>query len=79
MAVDTEHHLIVAHEVINEGHDRTQLAAMGIKALEATRQEEITALADRGYYNGEEVLALEGTGRPALRSQDANVSAARWR
>ena len=62
MAVDTEHHLIVAHEVINEGHDRTQLAAMGKKALEATGQEEITALADRGYYNGEEVLALEGTG-----------------
>jgi transposase len=62
MAVDAKHHLIVAHEVVNEGHDRTQLAAMGIKALEATGQEEITALADRGYYNGEEVLALEGTG-----------------
>jgi hypothetical protein len=30
MAVDAKHHLIVAHEVINEGHDRTQLAAMGI-------------------------------------------------
>jgi hypothetical protein len=62
MAVDAKHHLIVAHEVINEGHDRSQLAAMGKKALEATGQEEITALADRGYYNGEEVLALEGTG-----------------
>ena len=44
------------------GHDRSQLAAMGKKALEATGQEEITALADRGYYKGEEVLALEGTG-----------------
>ena len=62
MAVDAKHHLIVAHEVVNEGHDRSQLAAMGNKALEATGQEEITALADRGYYNGEEVLALEGTG-----------------
>lgn len=62
MAVDAKHHLIVAHEVINEGHDRSQLAAMGKKALEATGQEEITALADRGYYNGEEVLALDGTG-----------------
>ncbi len=62
IAVDTEHHLIVAHEVINEGHDRTQLATMGKKALEATGQEEITALADRGYYKDEEVLALEGTG-----------------
>jgi len=62
MAVDAKHHLIVAHKVINEGHDRSQLAAMGNKALEATGQEEITALADRGYYNGEEVLALDGTG-----------------
>jgi transposase len=62
IAVDTEHHLIVAHEVVNDGHDRTQLAAMGEKALEAMSQEEITALADRGYYKGEEVLALEGTG-----------------
>jgi Transposase DDE domain len=61
-AVDTEHHLIVAHEVINEGHDRTQLASMSKKALEATGRKEITALADRGYYKGEEVLALEGTG-----------------
>lgn len=62
MAVDAKHHLIVAHEVVNEGHDRSQLAAMGKKALEATGQEEIAALADRGYYKGEEVLALEGTG-----------------
>jgi hypothetical protein len=62
IAVDTKHHLIVTHEVINEGHDRTQLASMGKKALESVGQEEITALADRGYYNGEEVLALEGTG-----------------
>jgi transposase len=62
MAVDAEHHLIVAHEVTNIGHDRSQLALMGKKALEATGQEEITALADRGYYDDEEVLACEGTG-----------------
>ena len=61
-AVDTENHLIVAHEVVNEGHDRAQLAAMGKKALEATGHEELTVLADRGYYDGEEVLACEGTG-----------------
>jgi len=62
MAVDAEHHLIVAHEVTNTGHDRSQLASMGKKALEATGHEEITALADRGYYDGEEVLACERTG-----------------
>jgi transposase len=62
IAVDAERHLIVAHEVTNVGHDRAQLVAMGKKALEATGHEEITALADRGYYDGEEVLACEGTG-----------------
>ena len=61
-AVDTEHHLIVAHEVTNLGHDRTQLEPMGLKALEAIGSTELTALADRGYYNGEQVLACEGTG-----------------
>jgi hypothetical protein len=35
MAFDAEHHLIVAHEVTNIGHDRSQLASMGKKALEA--------------------------------------------
>ena len=39
MAVDAEHHLIVAHEVTNIGHDRSQLASMGKKALEATGHE----------------------------------------
>jgi hypothetical protein len=62
IAVDAEHHLIVAHEVTNVGNDRSQLAAMGGKARDATGCEEVTALADRGYYNGEEVLACEGTG-----------------
>ena len=79
-----KHHLIVAHEVINEGHDRTQLAAMGKKALEATGQEEIAALADRGYYNSEEVLALEGTGvlpwvpKTKTSNNPAAVSSAGW-
>ena len=62
MAVDAEHHLIVAHEVTNIGSDRAQLTSMGQKALDATGCEEITVLADRGYYNGDEVLACEGTG-----------------
>lgn len=60
--VDAEHHLIVAHEVTNQGHDRDQLHPMALKALEATGFDELTALADRGYFNGEQVLACEGTG-----------------
>ena len=62
IAVDAEHHLIVAHEVTNVGSDRAQLTAMGRKARGASGCEEVTVLADRGYYNGDEVLACEGTG-----------------
>ena len=61
-AVDAEHHLIVAHEVTNQGHDRTQLQPMALKAQEATGCEEVTALADRGYFSGEQILSCEGTG-----------------
>jgi hypothetical protein len=62
MAVEAEHHLIVAHEVTNVGNDRTQLLAMGRQAQDMMACEELTVLADRGYYNGDEVLACEGTG-----------------
>ena len=61
-AVDAEHHLIVAHEVTNIGSDRSQLTSMGHKAQEATGCDELTVLADRGYFNGDQVLACEGTG-----------------
>ncbi|HXN68545.1 MAG TPA: IS1182 family transposase [Bradyrhizobium sp.] len=62
IAVDAEHHLIVAHEVTNQGHDRQQLAPMAFKAQEATGCEQVTALADRGYFSGDQVLSCEGTG-----------------
>jgi transposase len=61
-AVDTEHHLIVAHEVINTGSDRNELADMAERAREAMGSEELTAVADRGYYKGEEILACEEAG-----------------
>jgi transposase len=62
VAVDAEHHLIVAHEVTNVGSDRAQLVPMGRKARDATGCREITILADRGYYSGDQVLACEDTG-----------------
>jgi transposase len=62
IAVDAEHHLIVAHEVTNQGYDRHQLAPMAFKAQQAMGREQITALADRGYFNGDQVLSCEGTG-----------------
>jgi len=62
IAVDADHHLIVAHEVINQGYDRHQLAPMALKAQKAMGREQIAALADRGYFNGEQVLLCEDTG-----------------
>src|SRR5438132_2218635 len=62
IAVDAEHHLIVAHEVTNQGHDRHQLAPMAFKAQQATGCQQITTLADRGYFNGDQILSCEGTG-----------------
>jgi len=59
IAVDAEHHLIVAHEVTNQGYDRHHMA---LEAQQATGCEQITALADRGYFNGDQVLSCEGTG-----------------
>jgi transposase len=61
-AVDTKHHLIVAHEVTNVGHDRTQLSAMAKQAQAATGSEALTVLADRGYFKGEEILECEQVG-----------------
>lgn len=61
-AVDAEHHLIVAHEVTNIGHDRTQLAPMALKAKAALGADHLTALADRGYYNAHQILACEQNG-----------------
>ena len=61
-AVDAEHHLIVAHDVTNAGHDRTQLSTMAKQAREALGTERMTALADRGYFNAPEILACEQAG-----------------
>jgi transposase len=65
-AVDVKHHLIVAHEVINVGHDRTQLASMAKQARAAVDQTSLTVVADRGYFKGEEILECEQAGIRAL-------------
>jgi transposase len=61
-AVDAKHHLIVAHEVTNIGHDRDQLSGMAGQAKAAMGSEALDVLADRGYFSGEEVLACEPLG-----------------
>jgi hypothetical protein len=62
VAVDTEHHLIVTHEVTNTGSDRSQLANVAKDAKAVLQVEKLEAVADRGYFNGEEILACEKAG-----------------
>jgi transposase len=61
-AVDDKHHLIVAHEVTNQGHDRKQLTNMSVKAKEATGIENPEVYADKGYYSSKEILSCEQQG-----------------
>jgi hypothetical protein len=61
-AVDTEHHLIVAHEVTNVGNDTAHLANTAKAAKAALHVEELEAVADRGYFDGEEILACDRAG-----------------
>ena len=58
-AIDCENHLIVAHEVVNQGHDREQLTSMAEQAKEAVGKQELEVLADRGYFKSEEILKCE--------------------
>ena len=58
-AVDTQHHLVVAHEVITSGSDRGQLSNMAFKAREATGDVSLEAIADRGYFKSIEIRACE--------------------
>ena len=62
IAVDTKHHLIITHEVTNEGSDRSQLSAVAKQAKATLDVEKLDAVADRGYFNGEEILACEEAG-----------------
>lgn len=57
-AVDAKHHMIVAHEATNVGHDREQLSSMARQARDAMGTNKLTVLADRGYFKGEEILAV---------------------
>src|SRR3984885_2615510 len=61
-AVDAKHHLIVAHEVTNVGNDRAQLAKMAGEAKAAMGAEALEVLADRGYFEGDQVRACDAIG-----------------
>ena len=59
VAVDTEHHLIVTHEVTNTGSDRSQLCKVATQAKEVLGADHLDVVADRGYFNSPEILACE--------------------
>ena len=61
-AVETKHHLIVAHDVTNQGFDRDALSMMARAAKDAMASQKIEAVADKGYYSGEEIVAAENAG-----------------
>lgn len=55
IAVDSQHKLLVAVEVTQEGNDTQQLMPMLTKAQEVLQSEQLTGLADSGYYSGEQL------------------------
>ena len=61
-AVDTKHHLIVAHYVTNSGTDRSELNSIGKHAQEATGKTGLMVLADKGYYSGDTIKAAQDEG-----------------
>jgi transposase len=65
-AVDAEHHLIVAHELLNIGSDRAQLSSMAVKAKDAMGVDALDAIADKGYFKGEEIRTCDGIGVTAF-------------
>src|SRR5436190_171877 len=62
VAVDTEHHLIVTHEVTNSGSDRAQLANVAKQAKAVLKTETLEAVADGGYFSSPEILECHEAG-----------------
>ena len=61
-AVDTKHHLIVTHDVTNVGTDRSQLSRVAKQTKATLQTDGLEVVADRGYFNSEEILACEEAG-----------------
>jgi transposase len=55
-AVETDHHLIVAHDVVQTGSDRAQLAPMAQKARQALGVDKLDVVADRGYFSSDQII-----------------------
>ena len=63
-AVAADNRLIVAHEVTVLGFDHDALSMMAVAANDVMTTDQLRAIADKGYYKGEEIVA----------SDDADIS-----
>lgn len=65
-AVDAKHHLIAAHKVTNSGTDRGQLCETGKLAQVALGKKNITVIADKGYFAGQDIKDTQDEGMKPL-------------
>jgi len=61
-SIDSQHKLIVTHEVTNDGNDVKQLLPMAKQTRKIVESEELTVVADAGYYNPEHIKACQEAG-----------------
>jgi transposase len=69
IAVEDKTHLVIAVDVTSEAVDYKQFYNMASKAKEELKVEEITAIADRGYYSAEEFAKCKDAGITAIVSK----------
>jgi len=62
IAVDGKHGLIVAVEATQDANDMGKLHSMAQAAKDAMGVETVSALADTGYFDGEDIIAAEKAG-----------------
>jgi hypothetical protein len=75
VAVDTEHHLIVTHEVTNVGTDRSQLAHVAKETKATLGAESLDVVADRGSY-GQEIKTARKSSSYPIRAWSRRASSA---
>jgi transposase len=65
-SVDSKHHLIVDFEVIDRSDDHGNLQNMTEKSMDVMGIETLIVLADKGYYDGQDIAACEANGATCL-------------
>jgi hypothetical protein len=78
VAVDSKHDLIVAQEVVQAANDRGQLAPMAQAAKEQLGVKSLQAVADKGYYQADQLQVCEQAGiEPFVPQPGRQVNVAR--